>query len=34
MVISTASVWDEITDEMANGSIIEYEDATVYGDFD
>ncbi|WP_424003663.1 hypothetical protein ACOZ4I_05050 [Haloarcula salina] len=34
MVISTASVWDEIADELADGTVIEYEDATVYGDFE
>ncbi|WP_080505196.1 hypothetical protein [Halorubrum aethiopicum] len=34
MVISTASVWDEVADELAENQIIEYENATVYGDFD
>jgi hypothetical protein len=34
MVISTTSVWDEIADEIAGDSIVEYEDATVYGDFE
>ena len=34
MVITTTSVWDEIADEIADGLVIEYEDATVYGDFD
>lgn len=34
MVISTASVWDEIADELAENQMIEYEDATVYGDFE
>ena len=33
MVISTSSVWDEVAEEIAEGSVIEYEDATVYGDF-
>ena len=34
MVISTSSVWDEVADELAENQIIEYEDATVYGDFE
>jgi len=34
MVISTTSVWDEVADEIAEGSVIEYEDAIVYGDFE
>ncbi|WP_092817754.1 hypothetical protein [Halopenitus malekzadehii] len=34
MVISTTSVWDEVADELAENQIIEYENATVYGDFD
>jgi len=34
MVISTASVWDEVADELAENQIIEYENATVYGDFE
>ena len=33
MVISTSSVWDEVADELAEEPVIEYEDATVYGDF-
>ncbi|WP_232703562.1 hypothetical protein [Halobacterium wangiae] len=34
MVISTKSVWDEVADELSDGSVIEYENATVYGDFE
>ncbi|MBV0900934.1 hypothetical protein [Haloarcula salina] len=34
MVISTTSVWGEIADEITDDTIIEYEDATVYGDFE
>lgn len=34
VVISTTSVWDELADEVRDGSIIEYEDATVYGDLE
>jgi len=34
MVISTTSVWDEVADELSDRSVIEYEDATVYGDFE
>lgn len=34
MVISTDSVWDAIADELTEGSVIEYENATVYGDFE
>jgi len=30
MVISTKSVWGEFTDEL----VIEYDDATVYGDYE
>ncbi|WP_255150909.1 hypothetical protein [Halorarius halobius] len=30
MVVSTESVWDAVADEFA----IEYENATVYGDFE
>lgn len=30
MVISTNSIWDEVADEL----VIEYDDATVYGDFE
>jgi len=32
MVISTSSVWDEIADDLMDGQVVEYEDATVYGD--
>ena len=34
MVISTASIWDEVADELAENQLIEYEDVTVYGDFE
>lgn len=34
MVVSTTSVWDEVADEIAEGLVIEYEDSTVYGDFE
>lgn len=34
MVISTKSVWDEVAEELSDGSVIEYENATVYGDFE
>lgn len=34
MVISTTSVWSEIGEELADGLVIEYEDATVFGDLD
>ncbi|MFA1612447.1 hypothetical protein [Halobellus rubicundus] len=33
MVISTTSVWDEVADGIAAESVIEYEKATVYGDY-
>jgi len=34
MVISTKSVWDEVAEELSDGSVIEYENATIYGDFE
>ncbi|ADQ69086.1 hypothetical protein C499_06125 [Halogeometricum borinquense DSM 11551] len=34
MVISTKSVWDEVAEELSDGTVIEYENATVYGDFE
>jgi len=34
MVILTTGVWDKIADEIADGLVIEYENATVYGDFE
>jgi hypothetical protein len=33
MVISTTSVWEEVADEFTSESVMEYEQATVYGDF-
>jgi len=34
MVISTESVWGEVADEISDTVVIEYEAATVYGDFE
>ena len=34
MVISTTGVWDKIADEIADGLVMEYDNATVYGDFE
>lgn len=34
MVLSTTSVWDEIADDLSDGTVIEYQTATVYGDFE
>ncbi|RLM87810.1 hypothetical protein D3D02_13870 [Halobellus sp. Atlit-38R] len=34
MVISTTSIWDELTEEFTAESVVEYEKATVYGDFE
>lgn len=34
MVISTTSVWDDVADKFEDTLVIEYEDATVYGDFE
>jgi len=34
MVISTTSAWEEVAEELTGHSVIEYEDATVYGDFE
>lgn len=27
-------MWDSVADEVADGLVVEYEDATVYGDFE
>lgn len=34
MVISTESLWDEVADVLSDGSVIEYQNATVYGDLE
>ncbi len=34
MVLSTNSIWDEVAGDISDKLVIEYEDATVYGDFE
>ncbi|RXK46285.1 hypothetical protein [Halorientalis pallida] len=34
LIISTTLIRDELADEIADGLVIEYENATVYGDFE